>query len=190
MKDHLQPQIALLLALLDQSYDKKAWHGPNLRGSIRRLSATEAAWRPHAQRHNIAEHVVHAAYWKYAVRRRLLGEKRGSFPLKGSNWFVVPESLSEETWRGYISLLDEQHRSLRQAVAEFPEARLHRPSPGSRYVAAEMIYGIASHDLYHVGQIQLLKRLQATSAEQETQRPRAAPPNAIRWGRPSGSPAS
>jgi uncharacterized damage-inducible protein DinB len=165
MKDAPQSQIALLLALLDQSYDQKAWHGPNLRGAIRRLSAAEAAWRPNPRRHNIAEHVLHAAYWKYAVRRRLLGEKRGSFPLKGSNWFVVPESLREETWRGYLSLLDEQHRSLRHAVAELPEVCLHRPSPGSRFVAAELIYGIASHDLYHVGQIQLLKRLQMADGE-------------------------
>src|SRR5262249_24393123 len=152
---------------LDQSYDKKAWHGPNLRGAIRRLSAAQAAWRPDPQRHNIREHVVHAAYWKYAVRRPLLGEKRGSFPLQRSNWFAVPESLREEGWSGYRSLLDEQHRSLRQAVAGFPEARLHGPSPGSRYVTVELIYGIASHDLYHVGQIQLLKRLQAKGGKQE-----------------------
>lgn len=190
MKGPSQPQIALLLALLDQSYDKKAWHGRNLRGAIRRLSAAEAAWRPHPQRYNIAEHVLHAAYWKYAIRRRLLGEKRGGFPLKGSNWFIVPESLSEETWRGYLTLLDEQHRALRQAVAEFPEARLYHPSPGSRWVAAEMIYGIASHDLYHVGQIQLLKRLLATAGEPEPQRSGRAPANAVRWGRTSDSPAS
>jgi hypothetical protein len=190
MSNTTQPQIALLLALLDQSYDKKAWHGPNLRGAIRRLSAAEAAWRPSPQRHNIAEHVLHAAYWKYAVRRRLLDEKRGSFPMKGSNWFVVPESLSEETWRGYLALLDEQHCALRQAVSGFPEARLHRRSPGSRFVAIELIYGIASHDLYHVGQIQLLKRLQTTPGGPATRLPRHASPAAIRRTRPHGSPAS
>jgi uncharacterized damage-inducible protein DinB len=190
MRDASQPQIALLLALLDQSYDKKAWHGPNLRGAIRRLSAAQAAWRPNRRRHNIAEHVVHAAYWKYAVRRRLRGEKRGAFPLKGSNWFTLPQPLSEETWRGYLSLLDEQHRALRQAVAEFPEGHLHRPSPGSKFVAAQLIYGIASHDLYHVGQIQLLKRLQAATEEQEVERSRHIPPNAIRRDRPRGSRAS
>ena len=82
--------IALLLQMIDEAYDKKSWHGPNLRGGIRGLSPAMAAWRPAENRHSIAEIAVHAAYWKYTVRRRLRGEKRGSFPLKGSNWFPRP----------------------------------------------------------------------------------------------------
>jgi uncharacterized damage-inducible protein DinB len=165
MKEAAHPQIALLLALLDEAYDKKAWHGPNLRGAIRRLSAAEAGWRPNRGRHSIVDIVVHVAYWKYAVRRRLRGDKRGTFPLAGTNWFALPVVLTEEIWRGYLCLLDEQHRALREAVAEFPESRLHRPSPGSKFVAAQLIYGIAAHDVYHAGQIQLLKRLQQATAD-------------------------
>ncbi|HMF10720.1 MAG TPA: hypothetical protein VKE94_00390, partial [Gemmataceae bacterium] len=61
----------MLLFLLDQAFDKKAWHGPNLRGAIRRVSVAQAGWRPGPSRRSIADIVVHAAYWKYAVRRRL-----------------------------------------------------------------------------------------------------------------------
>src|SRR5262245_66231960 len=63
-------EIALLLHLVDEAYGKKAWHGPNLRGAIRRISAAVASWRPQLNRRSIADIVVHAAYWKYAVRRR------------------------------------------------------------------------------------------------------------------------
>jgi hypothetical protein len=83
--------IELLLGLLDEAFERKAWHGPNLRGSLRGLDAKAAAWRPGPGRHNIWETAVHAAYWKYAVRRRLTGEKRGSFARGGSNWFRCPE---------------------------------------------------------------------------------------------------
>src|SRR6516165_3404744 len=99
--------IALLLQLIDQAFDKKSWHGPNLRGSLRGMSAALAAWRPAANRHSIAEIAVHAAYWKYTVRRRLLGEKRGSFPRKGSNWFSAPAPLSEAAWAEAVDLLEE-----------------------------------------------------------------------------------
>jgi hypothetical protein len=92
-------ETALLLEMIDQAYDKKSWHGPNLRGSVRGLSARQAAWRPASDRHSIAEQVVHAAYWKYTVRRRLRDDPRGSFPLKGSNWFPVPEDLVDPDWR-------------------------------------------------------------------------------------------
>src|SRR6516165_3268669 len=91
----LDPLIFLLLRNLDQAYDQKAWHGPNLRGAIRRVDAAEASWHFHPKRHSIADIVVHCAYWKYAVRRRLRGGKRGSFALKGSNWFSLPAQLSE-----------------------------------------------------------------------------------------------
>jgi uncharacterized damage-inducible protein DinB len=156
----LAPEIELLLQQLDQAYDKKAWHGPNLRGAVRRLSAEQAAWRPHPQRHSIAEIVVHAAYWKYTVRRRLRGDKRGSFPLKGSNWFPLRAPLSEEAWRGYLDLLEEEHRTLRAAVAEMPPDQL-RPVPAkSAFSYAALIQGAAAHDVYHAGQVQLLKRLQ------------------------------
>src|SRR3989337_374359 len=94
-----------LLAFLDQAYNRRSWHGTNLRGSIRGLSLDQAAWRPKRDRHNIWEVVVHAAYWKYAVWRRLTGSKRGSFPLEGSNWFPRTQSPSEEQWRDDVALL-------------------------------------------------------------------------------------
>lgn len=156
------PEIALLLRLLDQGYDKKAWHGPNLRGSLRGLTAPQAVWRPHPDRHSIAEIAVHAAYWKYAVRRRLRGDKRGSFPLKGSNWFSLPAPLDEALWRQYVALLEAEHRALRAAVVDLPHAQLHHTPAGSKVSNATLIYGIASHDVYHAGQIQLLKRLNRT----------------------------
>jgi hypothetical protein len=109
--------VDVLVRLIDQSYDRKAWHGPNLRGSIRGLGPAVAAWRPAPGRRSIAEIVVHAAYWKYAVRRRLLGEKRGSFPLKGSNWFPRSTVEAEEAWPEDVALLEQMHRSLRAAVA-------------------------------------------------------------------------
>lgn len=82
--------IKLVLRILDSGYERQAWHGPTLRGALRGLTARQAAWRPAPGRHNIWELVVHAAYWKYAVARRVRGERRGSFPHQGSNWFARP----------------------------------------------------------------------------------------------------
>jgi uncharacterized damage-inducible protein DinB len=158
-KQKLHPEIKLLLHQIDESYDKKAWHGPNLRGSIRGVSAKQAAWRPAKGRHNIWEIVVHAAYWKYIVRRRLLEEKRGSFPLKGSNWVGRPQKLSEEAWREDVRLLESVHRALRKAVTGLRPADLSVRPRGSKNSNLATISGIASHDVYHAGQIQLIKRL-------------------------------
>ena len=154
-------ETGLLLQMIDQAFDRRSWHGTNLRGSIRGLAAADAAWRPGKGRHNIWEIVVHAAYWKYTVRRRLLGERRGSFPLKGSNWFARPEgrAVTETGWQEDIALLVSMHGGVRDAVVSLDPRVLRNPLPGSKTRIVDLLTGIAAHDLYHAGQIQLLKRL-------------------------------
>ena len=148
-----------LLVILDQAYDHRSWHGTNLRGSIRGLSPKQAAWRPAPRRHNIWELVVHAAYWKYAVWRRLTGGTRHSFPLKGSNWFDRPIETTPSAWRSDLALLGSLHRSLRAAIANLPPTTLHHRNGAGKDTNFSLIAGAAAHDLYHAGQIQLLKKL-------------------------------
>ncbi len=155
----LAPEIARLLPLLDEAFHKKSWHGTNLRGAVRGMSAKTAGWRLAGEPHSIADLVVHCAYWKYAVRRRLRGDPRGSFPLKGSNWFKLPEPLGEAAWRGYVALLDSEHRALRDAVAELPARQIEATPKGRQIGNLMLIHGIALHDIYHTGQIQMLKAL-------------------------------
>ncbi len=152
-------RISYLVDLLDRSYNRPAWQGTNLRGSLRGVTVEQAAWRPAPGRHNIWEIVLHAAYWKYAVRRSITGAKRGSFPHRGSNWFVRSDATGPDAWRRDLALLDQEHRLLRDTVAQLPEKRLMDMSAKKKWTLGEMITGSACHDVYHTGQIQLLKRL-------------------------------
>ena len=144
----------LVLALLDEAYEKKTWHGPNLKQSIKGITAKQAAWRPGPGRHNIWEVTLHAAYWKYALRRRIDGGKRGSFALEGSNFFTRPEraNLNEAAWSADKKLLEREHRALHVTVA-----KVLRTARGAKLLP--QLYGVAFHDIYHAGQIRLLRRL-------------------------------
>jgi hypothetical protein len=146
--------VQIVLALLEEGYERKTWHGPNLKQSIKGVSAKQAAWRPSPRRHNIWEVTLHAAYWKYAVRRRLEGGKRGSFALEGSNFFPRPEKgkLNDAAWKADKALLEREHRAMLAAITKI----LHTP-PQAKVL--RMLYGIAFHDVYHAGQIRLLRRL-------------------------------
>jgi uncharacterized damage-inducible protein DinB len=148
-----------LLFLIDTAYERVSWHGPNLRGSIRGVSLRQAVWRPGRGRHNIWELVTHAAYWKYAAWRRLTSATRRSFPLEGSNWFARPREATLAAWRADVALLDEMHRVLRAAVADLDPRDLDRRPAGGKTTKRALVTGVAAHDLYHAGQIQLLKRL-------------------------------
>ena len=147
----------LLLRQLEQSYQKHAWHGPNLKGTLRGLTPKQLLWRPGTNRHNIWEVAIHCAYWKYAVKRRITGEKRGSFPLQGSNWFVVNGGTAAD-WRHDLTFINKMHTELMTAVKKMKPLQLKKKS--GKYTFSDLILGASSHDVYHAGQIQLLKRLQ------------------------------
>lgn len=153
------PEIRLLLELIDESFERKAWHGPNLRGAIRGLTPRLASRRPGPGRHSIWEIVIHCAYWKYIVRRRILGEKKGSFYLKGSNWFTVQRPADLRTWRRDIKMLVQYHETMIKAVKSLRPSGLRKTPRGSNVSTVAILRGIASHDVYHAGQIQLIKRL-------------------------------
>jgi len=156
-------EIGVLLHAIDEAYGSSAWHGTTLKGSLRGVTARQAAWRPAPGRHSIRELAVHAAYWKFVVRRRLTGDASASFPLAGSNWLALPPP-SEKAWRTEREILEREHRALRAVVAAFAPGRLRSPLPGLRdRTALREIAGIALHDVYHTGQIQLLKALQKKS---------------------------
>lgn len=153
----LAPGVRILVDLVDEAFDRRSWHGTTLRGSLRGLRDADVTWRPGRGRHNIWEIAVHAAYWKYAVWRRLTGGTRGRFPLVGSNWFACPDP-SGRTWRNDLALLDDMHAQLRDEVTRLDAAILDRHGK-SPFTTAALVRGIAAHDLYHAGQIQLIKRL-------------------------------
>lgn len=158
-------ETTLLILQLEQAFDHRSWHGTNLFGSIRGIAPEQAAWRPGEGRHNVWEIIVHTAYWKYTVYRRLVGEAKGSFPLKGSNWFSRPLQATPAELKADTRLLREFHAKLLIAVKQFDPRRLGEPPSGSRFTFRELIVGVAAHDLYHAGQIQLLKRLRQPPAK-------------------------
>jgi uncharacterized damage-inducible protein DinB len=149
-----------LIAALEEAYDRRSWHGTNLAGSLRGLTPKVALWRPAPARHNIWEVALHAAYWKYAVTRRLTGARRGSFALTGSNWFARDRGTLADL-RADLRLLRTSHLALLETARAVAPGRLDSRLGHGKYTVAETLRGIAAHDLYHAGQIQLLKRLQA-----------------------------
>lgn len=155
----MDERVRLLLEVVDQAYTAPAWHGTPLKGTVRGVRVREARWRPSPGRHCIWDLVLHTAYWKCMVRRRLLRDPEIAFPRDGANWPALPRRPDEAAWKRDRALLDEQHALLRDAIARLKPAQLGRRGWRSKWRVAQEIYGIASHDLYHAGQIQILKRL-------------------------------
>ncbi len=144
-----------LIRTIEAAYRKGSWHGPNLHAALRGIDARTALWRVAEGRHNIWELAIHAAYWKFAVRRKLLRERGLKFAFPGNNWFPVTHG-SEREWAAARYLLDEQHKLLLYYLVTAAREIVCDPARN------RLVTGVALHDVYHAGQIVLMKKLAAS----------------------------
>ncbi|HEX7070429.1 MAG TPA: DinB family protein [Rhodothermales bacterium] len=152
-------ELDLLITNLTHAFSLRSWHGPNLLGAIRGLTPDEAAWRPQPGRHNAWEYIVHAAYWKYRIVRLLDPTSEEPFTFAGSNFFVRPVTPTKAALKSDVVVLVDWHRRVMETVLAVDPTSLD-DKPGKReFSTRELILGAAAHDLYHAGQIRLLRRM-------------------------------
>ncbi len=137
------------------AYEGEAWHGPALGELLAGMTAERAAAKPIHNVHSIWEIVVHITAWQDVVRRRLAGE---AVELTTEEDWSVVNDKSEATWKDTITLLEQSLNKLIKAITEFDEARLESTAAGKEYSNRFMIFGALQHNLYHAGQIALLKK--------------------------------
>jgi len=142
---------------LSRAYSGKAWHGPSLRGLLRGVTAEQAVKRPIPNAHTIWELVLHVTAWDRVVCERIQGGKRvGLAPAKN---FPVVTDTSAAAWKKALQELEKQHHALETAIRKFPDAKLDHKLGGGDYSFYITMHGAVQHDLYHAGQIALLKKM-------------------------------
>jgi uncharacterized damage-inducible protein DinB len=142
---------------LRRAFEGDAWHGPALLELLKDVNAATAAARPMPDAHNIWELVLHVAVWDRATLRRLAGER--TQPTGLDNFPLVPAPAGERAWNKAVSDLRRTHQTLVKTVAALPEPRLWERVPGKRYNFYHLLHGVAQHELYHAGQIAILKKM-------------------------------
>jgi uncharacterized damage-inducible protein DinB len=154
-------QAARLADQIRRSYYGEAWHGDSIEEILSGVNAEVAAARPLKSAHTIWEIVLHIAAWDDAVRRRTAGQ---AVNLTDKENFPPILDKSESAWRAAMDHLKKAHDELVKAVSSFPDDRLQEPVPGKRepyYNYYYMFSGIVQHELYHAGQIVMLKKAQS-----------------------------
>jgi uncharacterized damage-inducible protein DinB len=141
---------------LRRAFEGNAWHGPAVRELLADVSAAQAAARPLPSAHSIWEIVLHIATWEEVVRQRLQGETIGDLAVE-RDWPPLRDR-SEATWQRAMADLEQANRALRQAIAQSSEAHLAEMVPGKDHSVYVMLHGLVQHDLYHAGQIAVLKK--------------------------------
>jgi uncharacterized damage-inducible protein DinB len=123
---------------------------------LRDVNAATAASKPLPHVHSIWELVLHIAAWDGAALRRIAGEK---VQLTGvANFPLVPPKPTEAVWRKAIAQATRTHDTLVKTVAALPETKLRARVPSKKYDFYHLLHGVAQHELYHAGQIAILKK--------------------------------
>jgi uncharacterized damage-inducible protein DinB len=141
---------------LRRAFDGEAWHGPAVREILAGVTARQAAAHPIPNAHSIWEIALHIAAWEAVVRRRVEGEAIGG--VSDEENFPPVTDTSEESCQAMQERLYQGHEALRDTLRNLGEERLEEIAPGTNYSIYFMLHGVVQHDLYHAGQIALLKK--------------------------------
>ncbi len=151
-------QTALLADQIRRAFEGEAWHGDPVLEIVKGIKAKDAAAYPIQNAHSIWELVLHIAAWDGAVLRRT-GDT--AVQLSDTENFPPVPDTSEKAWQSAVENMKRVHEQLVKAVAAFPDSRLQEQVPGKKekyYNFYYMFSGIVQHELYHAGQIAVLKK--------------------------------
>ena len=140
---------------LKRAYRGPAWHGPSLTELLAGVTPAQAAARPLAGVHSIWEIVLHVTAWRQEVRRRL--DRKYTELQPEQDWPAVPE-IAEASWKQTLEALEASQQDLLVAISRMEDAQLEEILPEAKYDYYILLHGLVQHDLYHAGQIAVLKR--------------------------------
>lgn len=166
MKSSQSSDIARLADQLERSFRGGAWHGPSVTEALAEVTRDEAARRPIPSAHTIAEIVGHVTTWIDVARCRIACEPVDRITPERD--FPPDPAGSEEVWQATLADLEEAHKKLHALVLALGEEQLDEPVPGSDPTVRGLILGVLQHNIYHAGQIVLLRKAQESLAVGET----------------------
>jgi hypothetical protein len=149
-------EIELIAAQIESGYRDGAWPGVPVRDLLRSLTAADAAAHPVPVAHSAWEIALHIGFWHDAVRRRLDGDPVNYAPEE--DW-PSPAEPTEANWKFALDAIDRGLVSLVTRVRELDPARLGDLVPAKDFTVYFMLHGVPQHDLYHGGQVALLKKV-------------------------------
>jgi uncharacterized damage-inducible protein DinB len=141
-----------LLDQLNRAFGGEAWHGPALRNLLDGVTEEQAKSRPIRDGHSILELVVHIGTWIDVVARRVGGNVVESATVQ--DW----SDVTKTSWGRAVEELERAESRLCDAVARLSDEDLEKPVPGAKRSLYSEILGALQHNVYHAGQIGLLKK--------------------------------
>jgi uncharacterized damage-inducible protein DinB len=144
-----------ILNQLERAFEGEAWHGPSVLEALEGVSWKEAHEKAIPTAHSIWELVLHITAWEDTVRRRLLGE---SPQITDEQNFPTIEKPSAASWQEALDALRAGHLLLAEVAGRITDDQLDQAPSNRTTTRYILLHGIIQHDIYHAGQIAILKK--------------------------------
>lgn len=149
-------EVKRILDQLKRSYEGEAWHGPSVREVLAPVNAEKANAHPIPAAHSIWEITEHIGAWMHYTSKRLEGEQFEATPEQ--DWPLIP-GKDEEAWQQTLRNLEKGYQKLAAEISRFKDDDLENQYvPGKPYTIYFLLHGVIQHNLFHAGQISLLKK--------------------------------
>jgi uncharacterized damage-inducible protein DinB len=149
-------EIQRILDQYDRVMNGDAWHGDPVWTILEGLAPEQAAMRSNSNAHSIWELVAHMNFWETEVCRRLQHLPPRS--PENLNFPATPE-VTAEKWNKTLQDFRQSNSDFRSALSRLEESQLDQPLPGRDNSAYVEVHGVIQHNLYHAGQIALLRKI-------------------------------
>jgi len=141
-------------------FQGECWHGPNITEVLANISSVQASYKPTPNTNSIAELIEHIVAWRRFTVEMLGGNVEFKIDVEaGEDWPRYPNGVSEAQWTAIKKSLDSNQEELVATMTAFDNSKADQ-NVGHRPFTFQQLAGfIIDHDLWHCGQIALLKKL-------------------------------
>ena len=155
-------EITELTKLATRLYDGPMWYGGNLKSTLENISWQQSFIKPSGSAHNIFELVTHMNSWRRFTVEHLKGNSSFSLEINSENDWIKDYEQNEQTWNNALNDLVQLHSELIALISTVAPERLTEKVPGKKFTWYVFLHGVIHHDIYHSGQIALLKKMSAS----------------------------
>ena len=148
-------EVERILDQLKCAFEGNAWHGPAVEEVLADVTAEQAASKPLSNAHSIWELTLHIAAWEGAGTQRLRGLRAQLSPEED---YPLITDTSEAAWQEARNHLRRTHDEFFQEISRLQDSQLDEPIIEGMSSTYRTLHGIIQHDLYHAGQIAILKK--------------------------------
>jgi uncharacterized damage-inducible protein DinB len=143
--------------LLKSTYDGHPWHGSSLKSILSNITPQQANARVLSECHTIWELVLHITAWRNFAWNKLTGNSSFDINSPEQDWPLV-NHIDTNSWLAAQQNLEQSQQSLVQELKSINDEKLYEVVSGRNYSFYVLLHGIIQHDLYHAGQISMLKK--------------------------------